>query len=191
MGVVLSCEYDMKRKYKNQLDVLIFHMKILNGKDFCINIAGPKENNGCPMPIIDTDEDGVADEDDFCPKVPAKTGRYYGTIGLGCPEKPKDIIFIKPEIPAKYKGNWEEFVAKNLEYPVEYQDICVEGRVIVKFIVDKMGQFSDIKAVSGPLELRKEAERVVRLSSGNWEPAIDKGEQGASYCSAIVTFQLK
>ena len=34
MGVVLECEYDMKRKKEGHLDVLIFHMKMLDGKDF-------------------------------------------------------------------------------------------------------------------------------------------------------------
>src|SRR5690606_33641974 len=42
------------------------------------NVAGPKENNGCPWP--DTDGDGVLDKDDKCPEV-------KGTVANnGCPE---------------------------------------------------------------------------------------------------------
>ena len=33
LGVLLDCHYDMKRKKEGEIDVLIFHMKILKGKD--------------------------------------------------------------------------------------------------------------------------------------------------------------
>ena len=39
--------------------------------DECPKEAGPKENNGCPLPeVVDTDNDGVEDKDDQCPDVP-------------------------------------------------------------------------------------------------------------------------
>lgn len=33
LGVLLDCQFDMKRKKKGEIDVLLFHMKILKGKD--------------------------------------------------------------------------------------------------------------------------------------------------------------
>jgi hypothetical protein len=40
--------------------------------DKCPNVAGPKDNAGCPWP--DTDKDGVYDKDDMCPVAgPAST----------------------------------------------------------------------------------------------------------------------
>lgn len=33
LGVLLDCHLDMKRKTEGEIDVLIFHMKILDGKD--------------------------------------------------------------------------------------------------------------------------------------------------------------
>ena len=165
----------------------------LNSQDVCPNTYGVENSplgKGCPMPIIDTDADGIIDAEDKCPKVPAKTGRYYGTVGLGCPEKPTDIILTKPEIPAKYKVNWINYVAKNTE---EYDDglTGIEGKIVVQFIVNLEGCVSEVKAISGPLELRKEAERIVRASSGKWEPAVDKGQKVEAYSSTEVTFQLK
>ena len=39
---------------------------IMNTKDACPELAGPKETNGCP----DSDGDGVTDDIDQCPKIP-------------------------------------------------------------------------------------------------------------------------
>ena len=52
--------------------------------DNCVDVAGPKENNGCPWP--DTDGDGVADKDDQCPTV-------AGTVANnGCPEVSEEAM---------------------------------------------------------------------------------------------------
>jgi outer membrane protein OmpA-like peptidoglycan-associated protein len=52
--------------------------------DQCVDVAGPKENNGCPWP--DTDGDGVNDKDDQCPTV-------AGTVANnGCPEVSEEAI---------------------------------------------------------------------------------------------------
>jgi len=46
--------------------------------DNCPNVAGPKENKGCPWP--DSDGDGVPDKDDKCPEVKGTAANN------GCPE---------------------------------------------------------------------------------------------------------
>jgi outer membrane protein OmpA-like peptidoglycan-associated protein len=52
----------------------------LDKDDACVDVAGPKENKGCPWP--DTDKDGVFDKDDACPTTP-------GLKELkGCPPPP-------------------------------------------------------------------------------------------------------
>jgi outer membrane protein OmpA-like peptidoglycan-associated protein len=51
--------------------------------DDCVDVAGPKENKGCPWP--DTDGDGVLDKDDNCPSV-------FGTAARkGCPEVKEEV----------------------------------------------------------------------------------------------------
>lgn len=51
---------------------------IADKDDACPEVAGPKENKGCPWP--DRDGDGVLDKDDACPEV-------KGTVAnKGCPE---------------------------------------------------------------------------------------------------------
>ena len=52
--------------------------------DKCPTVAGPKENNGCPWP--DTDGDGIADKDDKCPTVKGTAANN------GCPEVTAEVI---------------------------------------------------------------------------------------------------
>ena len=52
--------------------------------DACVDVAGPKENNGCPWP--DTDGDGIADKDDKCPTVKGTAANN------GCPEVTAEVI---------------------------------------------------------------------------------------------------
>ncbi|KFC18190.1 vWA domain-containing protein [Epilithonimonas lactis] len=50
---------------------------VINTNDYCIDVAGPAENNGCPWP--DTDGDSVFDKDDACLDVAGPTENK------GCP----------------------------------------------------------------------------------------------------------
>ena len=166
---------------------------IADAEDVCPSTYGDAHSplgKGCPMPS-DKDEDGIADADDKCPTVNAKTGKYYGTVGLGCPEKPVDAVETKVDVAAAFKGNWIQYLSNTIEYPEDAQENGIEGRVTVKYIVDLHGNISDVKAVSGPQELRKEAERAVRASSGKWTPAQKGGQAVKAYGSQVVTFQLE
>ena len=160
---------------------------IADTDDICKNTYGVENSplgKGCPMPL-DRDEDGIADTDDICPTVNAQTGKYTGTIGKGCPEKPKEEVITKPDEVATFRGDWASFLSNNIEYP----DTEDEGVVIVKYIVDLNGNISDVKAVSGSVELRKEAERAVRSSSGRWAPAKLGGKPVKAYGSQKVVFK--
>ena len=57
---------------------------VLDVNDKCKEVAGDKENEGCPWP--DDDNDGVANKDDACPD-------EAGTAATqGCPASPKAIV---------------------------------------------------------------------------------------------------
>ena len=83
----------------------------------------------------------------------------------GVVEAPKDNTdydktFTKVEIESEYPGGiaaWYRYLQKNLVYPDEAVSAEVQGQVVVRFIVDKEGDVSDVEAVSGPNELREAA----------------------------------
>ena len=41
----------------------------------------------------------------------------------------------------------KEFIEENLRYPKELEESCVQGRVIVRFIVERNGKLSNVKVV--------------------------------------------
>jgi periplasmic protein TonB len=113
-------------------------------------------------------------------------------------EKPKyieddrDRVRMTVEIESSYPGGqraWRYFLVKNLHYPKEAEEKGIEGKVQVKFVVSKEGIVSDIQAISGPVELRAEAVRVVRKSN-KWIAAIQNGYSVASWKIQTVVFEL-
>jgi periplasmic protein TonB len=116
----------------------------------------------------------------------------------GVVEAPKDNTdydktFTKVEIESEYPGGiaaWYRYLQKNLVYPDEAVSAEVQGQVVVRFIVDKEGQVSEVEAVSGPNELRDAAVTVIK-KSGKWNPAIQNGRKVKSYKSQPVNFKLE
>ena len=74
--------------------------------------------------------------------------------------------------------------------PAAAIDNNAAGTVIVQFVVDKEGNVSDVKVLSGPEELRAEAMRVIK-KSGKWTPAIQNGRKVNSYKRQPIVVQLQ
>jgi periplasmic protein TonB len=100
--------------------------------------------------------------------------------------------FYKMEIESKYPGGdkeWNNFLIRVMRYPDAAARERIQGMVLVRFIVDKDGTVSHIIAISGPPELREEAERVVRRS-GKWIPAFQHGHYLKSYKQQPFVFKM-
>ena len=100
-------------------------------------------------------------------------------------------VIIEPKIPEevypKYPGGTEkmfEFIADNLRWPDD--DACIQGRVVVSFIVEKDGSLTDVKVVKSlDPAFDKEAVRVVK-SMPKWEPGMWNGKPArVKYCIPI------
>lgn len=76
-----------------------------------------------------------------------------------------------------------------LRYPAQAVDNGIQGPVMVQFIVDREGVVSEVKAISGPVELREEAVRAISRS-GKWTPAIQNGRKVKSYKRQQIVFML-
>ena len=84
-----------------------------------------------------------------------------------------------------------EYLSENIRYPEECEEICVQGRVIVSFIVEKDGSISNVKVAKSldPL-LDKEAVRVVS-GMPKWNPGRQNGVAVRVRCIIPVTFRLQ
>lgn len=112
------------------------------------------------------------------------------------PKKPKeDSLFMKVEIDAQYPGGpakWQRFLQKNMDnnIPQSAIDNNISGTVMVEFIVDKEGNVSNVKATSGPEELKEFCISVIK-KSGKWIPAIQNGDKVKSYKRQPIVIRLE
>lgn len=95
--------------------------------------------------------------------------------------------------PVQFPGGqeaWRNYLKKALQHPQQALINGIQGTVEVQFVVDNDGTISEVKAISGPQELRAEAERVIK-NSGRWEPAQERGTPARYYLRQPVTFKLE
>lgn len=91
---------------------------------------------------------------------------------------------------ASFDGNWANFLERNLYYPEEIAAKQIQGKVIVSFKVDKVGNVSQVKSVSGPKELFQTAENLISKSNGMWIPARQNNQFVSNYLRQPITFKL-
>jgi protein TonB len=122
--------------------------------------------------------------------VPTASGNGAAGNVIEQPKRPEEdvTVYETVEIESSYPGgleSWKRFLIKNFRVTDE-----VSGTVIVKFIVDKEGNVSDVEAISGPDELKAEAVRVIK-KSGKWTPAIQNGRKVNSYKRQPIVVRLE
>lgn len=107
-------------------------------------------------------------------------------------EKPEEI-YVAVEKQAEFPGGTPalmRWLSMNIRYPEDAHKNNVQGRVIVKFVINTDGSISDatvIKKVSPSLD--NESVRVI-MAMPKWEPAENNGKKVASYYNLPITFKL-
>jgi TonB family protein len=105
-------------------------------------------------------------------------------------EKPLAAPEIMPKFPGGEKA-LKAFISKNLQYPVSAAQSGIEGRVTVRFIIEKTGEVTDVKVVRGLSNtFDNEAVRVVKMFP-KWIPGKQNGRKVSAYYTLPITFRLK
>lgn len=100
-----------------------------------------------------------------------------------------DVVEQMPSFPGGISG-LRTYLNQNIRYPAEAQEICVQGRVVVSFVVEKDGHISDVTVLrSVDPSLDKEAIRVVR-NMPRWTPGKQEGEPVRVRYNVPVSFRL-
>ena len=111
---------------------------------------------------------------------------------LGIPED--TTIYDTPEVMPSYPGDMTEcymFVARQMHYPEEAEEKGIEGRVLIRFVVEKDGRLTNFEVVESPDPLlSNEALRVLKQMP-KWIPAKNKGKDVRCRYSMPVMFRLK
>lgn len=107
--------------------------------------------------------------------------------------KKNDMLFSVVEVMPQYPGGqiaMMKYIMENMKYPEQAMKEGIQGRVTVRFIVEKDGSISDVKPVLSvhPL-LNKEAVRVVK-SMPKWTPGKQNGKPVRVRFNLPVMFKL-
>lgn len=107
--------------------------------------------------------------------------------------KKNDMVFDVVEVMPQFPGGqiaMLQYLMKNIKYPEQAVKEGIQGRVTVRFIVEKDGSISDVKPVLSvhPL-LNKEAVRVVE-SMPKWSPGKNNGKPVRVRFNLPVMFKL-
>ena len=107
--------------------------------------------------------------------------------------KKNDMVFDVVEVMPQFPGGqiaMLQYLMKNIKYPEQAVKEGIQGRVTVRFIVEKDGSISDVKPVLSvhPL-LNKEAVRVVE-SMPKWSPGKQNGKPVRVRFNVPVMFKL-
>ena len=106
----------------------------------------------------------------------------------------KDRIYTVIEKMPEYPGGTKEllsYLTSNIKYPEEAKKNGVQGKVIVRFVVDQFGKIGRTQVLRGvSAEIDTEAIRVVN-SMPTWTPGEQNGEKVAVYYTLPIQFAVE
>lgn len=106
----------------------------------------------------------------------------FQSFGQNDPSKKEEVFesFDRSNL-CVFKDGGEEglikFIAKNTKYPKIAIENGIQGIINLVFVVDTVGNISEIKVVGKELGfgLEEEAIRVIKMTSGKWTPGKQRG----------------
>jgi TonB family protein len=111
----------------------------------------------------------------------SKTDIFFQTDSLQ-----KDV---SPQYPGG-KASMYRFISKNVAYPAVAQKANIQGKVVVKFLIDKDGKISKASIIKGIGNgCDEEAIRIINAMPA-WIPASRNGQPIASYYTLPIVFKL-
>jgi len=105
--------------------------------------------------------------------------------------KDDGLPFIKVEVEAEFKGNWNAYVKKEIEKNIdELTEAGESGTCMVKFIVSKDGSVSNVEAITMKgSKLAEVAVNAIRRGP-KWIPAQQNGQEVNAYRHQPITFKI-
>ncbi len=108
-----------------------------------------------------------------------------------CQEDNDTTIHTVADKLPEFPGNIQLWCEAIMQYPKKCEKAGITGHVLVKFVVEKDGSITNIKAIKSPHEdMSKEAERMLRLMP-KWKSAELNGQPVRMRMNIPIKFQLK
>lgn len=101
-----------------------------------------------------------------------------------------DVVESMPVFPGG-ENELNRYISSNIKYPVVDQENNIQGRVTLRFVVDKNGNISDVSILKGVSpNCDREAVRVVK-SMPKWIPGRQNGTAVNVYFTLPIIFRLQ
>ena len=105
-------------------------------------------------------------------------------------EEPFNVVEDMPAFPGGMEA-MIQFLSSNIQYPADAQKQKVDGRVLVKFVVEKDGSITEVKVIKPAFpSLDAEAIRVVKAMP-KWKPGYQNGQAVRVQFAMPINFSLK
>lgn len=174
---------------------------IIDSKDRCPSNSGSEKFSGCP----DSDGDGIPDYNDDCSYEPGSINNK------GCPEPeapaqtevPFAVVDQVPSFPScqnRFNSNdklkdcfnkqMQKHISRNFKYPEISQEMGIQGRVFVTFIIDEYGEVKSIRTRGPDQNLENEAYRIIQKLP-KMQPGKHRGIAVSVPYSIPITFKLR
>ncbi len=115
--------------------------------------------------------------------------KVHETTSENYDDKVFDVVEQMPSFPGG-NGKLSEFLSQNVRYPVVAVENGIEGRVIVRFIVERDGSVSNVEVAKGAeASLDNEAVRVVKMMP-KWNPGKQNGKAVRVNFNVPISFKL-
>lgn len=105
-------------------------------------------------------------------------------------EQAYTVVEEMPEFPGG-ESALMKYLIKNIKYPPEAREQNIQGKVVVKFIVTRVGKIDSVYVLK-PIHasLDEEAIRVIK-SMPDWKPGKQNGKAVNVYYSLPINFKLE
>ncbi len=146
------------------------------------------DNNAAEVEEVDVllDVEMTADEE-------VETVDYVAPVFEEVEEEVDEIFTVVEQQSEPVGGNeaFQRYLAENLAYPNKAARLGIQGRVFVKFVVEKDGSLTDIQIVKGiGAGCDEEAIRVISKAA-KWKPGKQRGKTVRTYRIIPINFVLK
>jgi len=105
----------------------------------------------------------------------------------------KEVVANYTDVSPEYPGGMAallEYLQRNIRYPNEARENQIQGKVVVRFVVNKEGKIEGAEIQKGiGYGCDKEALRVVNAMK-TWKPGQVKGKAVKAYYTLPITFRL-
>ena len=114
----------------------------------------------------------------------------FGYTAFAQKDIPKEMVFSYVEQMPKYKENVNEYLARNIVYPLKARQNGIQGQVIIGFIVNADSTLSEFKVYRGIGDgCDEEALRVIK-GMGKWIPGKQSGHTVPVRFTLPILFKL-